>query len=264
MDSRIKQTAEDIAECNMRIAIGLPGAEELDSAACLQTLDEWARYVREYTDRSQHLFRDRPADYSNHVGLFSFIAMVTALKHPRGLGVDYVPTAIGNFDFRDSRDDFLHGVLTRRLGTCMSLPVLFVAIGRRLGYPMHLAVANGHVFCQWVDDQGRINLEGSCRGGGDARPDEHFLKWPYPLTPAMLASGRYLRPLTPNEELALFLETRGHCLNDNNRFTEARVAYEQALQVAPTWSMAEHHLYQMAMREAAVQSHSKHAVGRNT
>jgi hypothetical protein len=71
--------------------------------------------------------------------------MVTLLKHPRGLGVGYKHSAIGSYNFADSRDDLLHGLLTRKLGTCASLPVLFVAIGRRLGWPMHLAVAKAYI-----------------------------------------------------------------------------------------------------------------------
>ncbi len=38
--------------------------------------------------------------------------------------------------FADSKDVFIHGLLTgKHYGTCASLPFLYVAIGRRLGYP---------------------------------------------------------------------------------------------------------------------------------
>ena len=209
--------------------------------------------MRRYTQDAKRNYYERPDEYQNHRGVFAFVSMVTLLKHPRGLGVGYSPTAIGNYDFSDSRDDLLHGLLTRKLGTCASLPVLFVAIGRRLGYPMHLAVAKGHVFCQWVDERGRFNLEGSCGGGGDCLPDEHYYTRPRPLTRDDLASGRYLRPLTRTEELALFLETRGHCLTDNRRFAEARRAYEQAHRIAPQWSQLHNHLYALEQNEVRPQ-----------
>jgi hypothetical protein len=107
--------------------------------------------------------------------------------------------------------------------------VLFVAIGRRLGYPMYLAIANGHVFCQWVNEDGtRINLEGSGPGGGEVLPDNHYHAWPRTLAPEQLASGRYLRPLSRAEEFGHFLATRGHCLVDNRRVAEARQAYLDA------------------------------------
>jgi hypothetical protein len=233
----------EIASSNLLCANGLRGAEQLDMDRFLSTLEGWTGMVRRYTAASAcgRTYERRAA--------FCFIAMVTLLKHPRGLGIRYQPSAIGNFNFADSRDDFLHGPLTRRTGTCASLPVLFTAIGRRLGYPMYLAIAKGHVFCQWVDDDGVINLEGSCPSGGNIYPREHYLQWPRPLTQRDLASGRYLRPLNNDETLALFLETRGHCLVDNRRFDEAREAYKQAAQVAPHWSDCDRHLWSLSLHE---------------
>lgn len=231
----------DVAAVNLACAAGLPGAENLDVAGCLATLDKWTDTVRRYTrDATRDYYAD-PTYYHDHKGFFCLLSMITMLK--RGLGVTYQPTAVGNYDFSDSRDDLLHGLLTRKLGTCASLPVLFVAIGRRLDYPVHLAVAKGHVFCQWVNPDGsRLNFEGSGPGGGEMRPDEHFHRWPRLMTAADLASGLYLRPLVPVEQFALFLETRGHCWADNGRFAEARVAYEQAGRVAPGWSACRAHL----------------------
>ena len=239
----------DIALVNLLCAEGLPGAEGLNVRACLATLDKWTDAVRRFTRDHRNDFYAKPEEYQHHQGLFSFLLMASLLKHPNGLGIRYQPTAIGNYDFSDSRDDLLHGVLTRKLGTCTSLPVLCVAIGRRLGYPMHLAVARGHVLCQWVDDKGRLNLEISCGQGGDTAPDEHYHKWRR-MTRVDIESGRYLRPLTPDEELALFLETRGHCLVDNRRFGEAREAYAQAFRAAPQWSEFENHVYSLELHEA--------------
>jgi hypothetical protein len=240
----------DIATVNMACAIGLPGAENLAIAKCIATLAGWTNSVRRYGLSSMAEFIERPGDFHGHSGFAKFLSMVTLLKHPRGLGVSYQPTAIGNFDFSDSRDDLLHGILTRRLGTCASLPVLYVAIGRRLNWPIHLALAKRHVFCQWRNDDGTTaNLEGSCPGGGLYLTDEQTRSEPRFLTAADMATGRYLRPLTRAEEFALFLETRGHCLVDNRRFEEAREAYGQARQVAPAFADYHNHLYSLSLHE---------------
>jgi len=247
----------DVALLNLLAARGLPGAERLDIERCLRTLDSWAEAVRRYVTDSYHEFRRNTSSYFHHEGFFLFLSMVTLLKHPRGMAARYQPTAIDSSDFSDSRDDFLHGVLTRKLGTCASLPVIFVAIGRRLGWPMHLAVAKRHVLCQWVHDGSRRNLEGSCPGGGDTYPDEHYYRWPAPLTRDELASGRYLRPLNAAESLALFLETRGHCLVDNGRFDEAHEAYAAAYRLAPNWSQYDGHLSSLKVHEALWQRGSR-------
>ncbi|HWE95541.1 MAG TPA: transglutaminase family protein [Tepidisphaeraceae bacterium] len=234
---------QDIARVNLLCATDLPGSEELNIPQCLVTLDRWTEAVRRYTQDALGEFNAYPDRYHGHRGFASFTAMVTLLKHPKGLNIGYQASAIGNTLFSDSRDDLLHGLLTRRLGTCTSLPVLYVAIGRRLGYPMHLAVAKGHVLCQWVEvDGSHVNLEGSNAGGGELYPDEHYHHWPRPLTKEDLASGRCLRPLTRAEELGLFLETRGHVLTDNGRFEEAQKAYRDAHRVSGGWSPRDVHL----------------------
>jgi hypothetical protein len=75
------------------------------------------------------------------------------------------------------------------------------------------------------------------------------------MTDDDIASGRYLRPLTPNEEFALFLETRGHCLMDNGRFDEAAGAYANAYRLAPEWSQYDAHMRSLGLvqdREAGL------------
>ena len=247
----------DIPRMNLLCAEGLPGAEASDVEQCLTTLAQWTDSVRRYTTGALPRFRRDPLSDGGdgHEGVFRFVAMVTVLKHPRGLGIAYQPTAKGNFIFLDSRDDLIHGLLTRRLGTCASLPALFVAIGRRLGYPMHLALTKQHFICQWVDADGnRRNLEGSGAGGGDAHPDEFYINGGLhkPLTKDDLATGRYLRPLTTAEQLAAFLEVRGHCLTDNRRLDEATEVYTRAHAIAPHFVRLDGHMRMIAHRRHPV------------
>ena len=63
--------------------------------------------------------------------------------------------------------------------------------------------------------------------------DAHYKKWPHPISDAEVKRGLFLRSLNPKEELACMLAARGHCLDDNNRLTEACVAYAQASEQAP-------------------------------
>ena len=44
------------------------------------------------------------------------------------------------------------------------------------------------------------------------------------MSPAETKSGRFLRSLTPAEELACWLASRGHCLLDTGQAREARIA----------------------------------------
>ena len=147
----------DIAEMSLLCAVGLPGATGLDMDHCLSTLDRWARRVKFETER--HLYRahdPRWADHYRHNEAYLRAEFLLQVLQ-QDLGVKYDVTASGNFDFSDSRVAFLHGMIPAAGkttadtpgGTCASMPVLYVAIGRRLGYPLKLVTTHGHIFVRW-------------------------------------------------------------------------------------------------------------------
>ncbi|MBT3200478.1 MAG: hypothetical protein HN350_11225, partial [Phycisphaerales bacterium] len=113
---------------------------------------------------------------------------------------------MGNFDFNDSRVAFLHGMIPakRKLidqtpgGTCTSMPVMYVAVGRRLGYPLKLVTTNSHIFARWdgADHPNpawreRFNIEGSGRGFS-SYDDDHYKSWPLKTTDYEVRFNRYL------------------------------------------------------------------------
>jgi hypothetical protein len=114
--------------------------------------------------------------------------------------------------FGNSRDLFVHGLTeAEHEGTCASLPVFYVAIGRRLGYPLKLVECKGHLFVRWEDGKERFNIEGTNRGL-NCYPDEEYMEWPWPISQEELATGMYMKSLSPRRELAAFLELRSLCL----------------------------------------------------
>ena len=76
-----------------------------------------------------------------------------------------------------------------------------------------------------------FNLEGAGEGVA-SHDDEHYKTWPEPWTEIDKAEGWYLKSMTPLEELASFLATRGDCLTDNGRLGEAVQAYAWASAIA--------------------------------
>ena len=222
----------DIAEMNLLCAAGLPGADEIDIDKLLATLDEWAERVKLETNRNLHVFRRNPNQYENSEAYFRAMMLVTVLQ--KDLGVRYNPERIRDVDFKRSEDLFIHGMIASdNGGTCVSMPVLYVAVGRRVGYPLKLVLAKAHVFVRWDSPDGELfNIEATNQGM-NSFDDEYYKTWPQKMTPAEIASGCYLKSLGAAGELALFLATRGHCLLDNGRTSEAQIAYAQAHHLAP-------------------------------
>lgn len=236
--------ARDIGSLNIEAALGLPGTENLSLDACVQKLNHWAREVQAYTQHHGHLFQRSPEKYGSSRGQFQMLALVTFLQ--KHLGVRYNRAfSDGEYDATDSRNLFLHGILSGFGGTCVTMPVLYIAIGRRLGYPLYLVRAKEHMFARWEEPNGdRFNIE--CTSPGfRSLDDEYYRHFPRPLTAEELRAGNFLRNLRPREELAEFLCQRTRCLMDHLRLDEALLASCLAGQLANedpgvhgTWSLA--------------------------
>jgi hypothetical protein len=221
----------DVAEVNLQAAVGLPGTERLDVGACRRRLDEWAEQVRHATLQWWPKFVAAPDQFDASAARFRMIAMITVLQ--RDLGVRYDPTVItGPYDARDARRCFIHGPLFGHGGTCSSLPVLYLAVGRRLDYPLRLVAARDHLFVRWDEPGERFNIE--CTSFGFVpRSDDHYRRWPLSLSDEQIQSHRYLVNMTPREELATFLSQRGHCWLDNLQWPLAIEAFHYAAMLDP-------------------------------
>jgi hypothetical protein len=250
----------DIALLNLLCAEGLPGAETVDLQGCIATLDRWTARVRSETERHLYRYRANPREFESSEGYFRMLLMAVVLYED--FSIRYNPSRMtapeaadpNDHFFADSRDLFLHGLLTPalnsqflaapersggrsapnyRTGTCSSMPVLYVAVGRRLGYPLKLATTKAHLFLRWEGAGERFDLEATGKGM-NRYDDEHFKQWPFPVNEEEIRSDGYLKSLTPTEELALFLSLRGQCLMEAGRRSAAEASYAQAVRLAPT------------------------------
>jgi len=223
----------DIAAMNLACAAGLAGTSDLDVQECLAKLDEWTNQVRAETKRQLSRFLASPATYDSSEGRFRMIVLVETLKVKCGVRLD--PKRPRRIDYRDPGLLFIHGILAGKSAPSgMTIPILYAAVGRRLGYPLRLVQAKGHLFLRWDGPKAteRFNIEVTPKGLRYP-PDKHYETWPAKLSKAELAGGRFLGSLTPARELAAFLAARGHCLLDTGRLAGAHEAYATACRLAP-------------------------------
>ena len=229
----------DIATMNLLCAEGLPNAEGLNLKTSLALLDGWVVRVKSETQRHFYRFQKNPAEFEHSEGYFRMLMMAVVLSED--LQIRYNPeriaspgpAALEDGFFSDSRDVLLHGLLgPRRMGTCSSMPVLYAALGRRLGYPLKLVTTKGHLFVRWDGPTERFNLDATGQGL-NRYDDEYYRSWPFPVTEAEIQEHGYLKSLTVAEELAVFLSIRGHCLEQAGRYAEAVSSYEHAVRLRP-------------------------------
>lgn len=226
----------DIAAINLACAEGLPGAEQIDPDYCLYKLDEWAGEVGPHTKRLLPHFRRKSHLYENSEAYFRAMDLITVLQ--RDLGVRYNPAKIPEDAPFDTADSFIHGVIQGDGGTCASLPVVYAAVGRRLGYPIRLATTrnktSGHLFARWEDPATgeRFNIEATNRGMSTPT-DDYFRTGLYELGPKVEAEGCYLRSKTPRMELAGFLGNRAWCWHDAKDWRRCVEAWAWAAALVP-------------------------------
>ena len=228
-----------IAWVNLLCAQHLPGAPEVKPQESLNRLHDWAARVRTETERHRNRFKGNPAEFEHSEGFFKMLMMAVVLVEDFGVHyltnrqINPASAADGDGFFANPSDVFLHGALAaKRGGTCSSLPVLHVAIGRRLGYPLKLVTTKGHLFVRWEGQGERFNIEVSGQGL-NRFDDSYYRKWPFPVTEEEVAAEGYLKSLTAPEELAVFLSIRGMCLREAGRREEAADAFASAARFAP-------------------------------
>jgi hypothetical protein len=157
------------------------------------------------------------------------------------VGVRYNPQWMGrpptedDHFFADSRDVLLHGLVSgRRMGTCSSMPVLYIALARRLGYPVKLVSTKGHLFIRWDSAGDRFAIEATAKGM-DRREDAYYRQWPHPVSDEEVKAEGYFKSFTAAEELSVFLTMRAFCLREAGRLQEAVAAHAAAHRLVPEW-----------------------------
>lgn len=106
---------------------------------------------------------------------------------------------------REPANKRLDTYLRTRKGNCVSMPILFVILGQRLGLPVALATAPSHVMVKFADDtqQAWVNVEatqGGFKFDSSYERDTH-------ISPLALQNDIYLRPLLPREGVGVIAST---------------------------------------------------------
>ena len=210
----------DIAALNLMCASGLPGAEKPTSLGC------WTGLI---PPPAMSILRPaaigigsstRPA----HTTILPAISVaIFSCSRCKRIWVSNTirPVAIPTFqdpksldpDFRDSRDLFLHGIIDGDGGTVRSMPVLYVAVGRRLAtrsnWSSRVATCS---FAGTTRRESGFRSRNALISREPARnqffPGRVLSQLARTVDGSRKGSGLLLKSLTPAEELAGFLSQR--------------------------------------------------------
>ncbi len=118
----------------------------------------------------------------------------------RAYGVQYDKSP-GN---RESQDNYyLNRIVDTRKGMCITIPLLYMVIAQRLGYPVRAVFVPEHSFVRYVDPSLKEqNIELSA-GAGYSSDEDYAYR--LNINERGIASGAFLRTLTKRQYLASLL-----------------------------------------------------------
>lgn len=129
------------------------------------------------------------------------------------------------------RNKLISTYLATRRGNCVSMPILFLIVGERMGLNLALSTAPLHMFLRYTEESGReINLEATS-GGHPART--LWYRQNLPMTDRAIESGLYMRTLSRREAVSHMASTVVDFLMSEGRNQEAVEAAEVILQHYP-------------------------------
>jgi hypothetical protein len=119
------------------------------------------------------------------------------------------------------RNKLLSSYLATRKGNCISMPMLFIILGQKLGIVVTAATAPNHVFVKYRDEAGQWHNLEATSGAGFTR--DVWMRQQFPMTDEALASGIYMRPLTKKETVVVMVGTLLE-LYDQQQMHKQRIA----------------------------------------
>lgn len=137
-------------------------------------------------------------------------------------------------DNADNPEDlFLHTVLDKKRGYCLSLSVLYLAVCERLGLPVYGVVVPGHFFVRYDDGSKRYNIETTSKGA--VVDDQHYIE---KFHPPQRKTTLYMKNLTPKQTLGCFFNNLGNSYLDVGDIEKAFEVLQKAVQINPLLSEA--------------------------
>ncbi|MEK7994649.1 MAG: tetratricopeptide repeat protein [Planctomycetota bacterium] len=127
---------------------------------------------------------------------------------------------------------FLHTVMDKKRGYCLSLSMLYLSVGERLGLPLYGVVVPGHFFVRYDDGRARFNIETTSKGG--TAPDEHYIA-KFKVPPGG-NNNIYMKNLNKIQTLGCFFNNLGNSYSDVGDIDSALLAFERAVAINPTLS----------------------------
>lgn len=208
----------DLVAANLAVARQIPALGKIDISRYVKTVDDWTQRFARQLPGMERMFRQTPARWKSDIRFFRVGMLQGFLGHEIGLRYIEEQKHVTAVSYTDPSDLFINGLIDKKQGTCGNMAALHVAMCRRMGWPVSLAVARSHLLSRFDDGQVIHNIEATSThpGAFASDPDEVYVE-KFNLPQRAIACGSDLRKLTAREMIAVFLALRGRHYCDTNR-----------------------------------------------
>jgi hypothetical protein len=120
-------------------------------------------------------------------------------------------------------DQFLNGYIATKLGSCVTMSMLHLALAQRLGWPIRPVRSAKHFYCRYIKKGFKLNnIEATCGGG-------YIPTWRYTSDAGepkkAIKNGVYERILTNKEYIAGLLEENARFFLDKKKNLDKAIYY---------------------------------------
>ena len=227
----------DLALVNWLMAADIPKFRDLTRESYFAQLDGMIAQVRQEMARMQKVAVSRGEnlnDANTRCGIFCNAIIKLRFAYTEEFRQENLTAALMKALYADPNNICLAGLLRTRRGSCVSMPLIYLVIGQRLGVPIHLVAIGKHYFIRWEEPGYRMNIEPTIVERVSVSPDDSVYLEIEGVTREQL-SGSDLRNLTSREVVGtLFFARSGYwAMKGKKHATEQRRDLTLARHLAP-------------------------------
>ncbi len=122
----------------------------------------------------------------------------------------------------------MNQVIDKKRGTCLTMSILYLALGQHLNLPFYGVQVPGHFFVRYDDGKEQINIETTRQG--EMLPDDYYLQTYFY---GQKSQSKYLKNLNDREVVAVYLSNLGNQYKMKGLYDRAIDILGYALDLAP-------------------------------
>ena len=206
----------DLVAMNLAAARGIESLKKLDVERYCRAVSEWAmEFARRLPAAEQFFWRKGPERWKNDIRFYRLGMLQMFLSSVVGIRYNPDEMKATSVQYIDPSSLFLNGVIDTKIGTCANMATLHVAIARRMGWPVSLALVKNHQLSRFDDGEVIYNIEPShaLDNGFSEGSDQQYMEL-FKMSCKAKESGMELRKLTAREMMGVFVAARARHYQD--------------------------------------------------